>query len=169
MRGDMFDERKLLIFIREEVTTRSPRRGRRLISKKWKRAEVKAQRQKRRRKNRGAEWISGDEKVEHGSDGKAEDDDSSDLFLMYNTVRGYVSAINELWRIQTSKGLQNSPMPVMVTLNVLKASVVRREHHWRRKEIIDRGEATIQDGYTGAQIQLWWAMRSLMRARTGPG
>ena len=71
---------------------------------------------------------------------------------MYNTVRGYVSAINEVWRIQTSKGLQNSPMPVMVALNALKMSVVRREHHRRREEFVDRGEATIQDGYTVAQI-----------------
>lgn len=113
---------------------------------------MKAERQKKRRKKRGAEWIAGDEEVENESDGEAEDDDSSDLFLMYNTVRGYVSAINELWRIQTSKGLQNSPMPVMVALNALKTSVVRREHHRRREEFVDRGEATIQDGYTVAQI-----------------
>lgn len=129
--GDLVDEGKLLLFIREEVATRPPRRGRRLIAEKRRRAEVKAKRQKKRRKKRGAEWIAGDEEVEDENDGEAEDDDSSDLFLMYNTVRRYVSAINALWRIQTSKGLQNSPMPVMVALNALKTFVVRRENHWR--------------------------------------
>ena len=58
--------------------------------------KVKAQRQKNRRKKRGAEWIAGDEEAKDESDGEAEYDDSSGLLHMYNTVRGYVSAINEL-------------------------------------------------------------------------
>src|ERR1700733_13176955 len=43
-------------------------------------------------------------------------------------------------------------MPVNVALNALKTSVVRREHHRRREEFVDRGESTIQDGYTVQQI-----------------
>lgn len=128
MPGDMVDEGKLLLCIRKEVAIRPPRRGRRLIAEQRRRAEVKGRRQKKRRKKRGAEWIEGDEEVEDESGGEAEDDDNSDLFLIHNTVRGYVSPINELWRLQTFKGLQSSPLPVMVALNALKTSIVRREH-----------------------------------------
>jgi len=152
--GDWVDEGKLLLFIREEVATRPPRRGRRLAAEKKRRAEDRARGQKKRRKKTDAESIRGEEEEEEDreSDGGDGGEEGSDLFLMYNTVRGYVSAINELWKIQTSKGLHNSPMPVMVALNALKTSVVRREHHRRREEFVDRGEATIQDGYTVAQI-----------------
>ena len=136
MPGDLVDEGKPLLFIREEVATRPPRRGRRLIAEKRRTAELKGRRQKKRRKKRGAEWIAGDEEVEDESSGEAEDGDSSDLFLIHNTVRGYVSAINELWRLQTSKGLQNSPLPVMVALYALKTSGVRREHHRLERSLL---------------------------------
>ena len=159
MPGDWVDEGKLLLFIREEVASRPPRRGRRLVAEKKRRAEDAAQGQeKRKKKKRRGEWIGSREEDGDGGDGGESDsdgnggEDGSDLFLMYNTVRGYVSAVNELWRVQTSKGLHNAPMPVMVALNALKTSVVRREHHRRREEFVDRGEATIQDGYTVAQI-----------------
>jgi hypothetical protein len=148
--GDWVDEGKLLLFIREEVASRPPRRGRRLVAEKKRRAEDAAQGQeKRRKKKRRGEWIGSREEDGDGGDGGESDSDGnggeegSDLFLMYNTVRGYVSAVNELWRVQTSKGLHNAPMPVMVALNALKTSVVRREHHRRREEFVDRGEATI--------------------------
>jgi len=150
--GDWVDEGKLLLFIREEVATRPPRRGRRLVAEKKRRAEDEAQGQKKRRKKRDAERIGEEEQKEDSESDGGDGGERSDLFLMYNTVRGYVSAINELWKIQISKGLHNSPMPVMVALNALKTSVVRREHHRRREEFVDRGEATIQDGYTVAQI-----------------
>lgn len=159
MPGDWVDEGKLLLFIREEVASRPPRRGRRLVAEKKRRAEDKAQGQEKRRKKRGKAWRGVREEEGDGGDDSESDGDGgdggeerSDLFLMYNTVRGYVSAVNELWKVQTSQGLHNAPMPVNVALNALKTSVVRREHHRRREEFVDRGEATIQDGYTASQI-----------------
>jgi hypothetical protein len=162
--GDWVDEGKLLLFIREEVASRPPRRGRRLVAEKKRRAEDRVQGQEKRRKKRGKVWIGAREEEGDGADdvddGESDGDsdggdrggERSSLFLMYNTVRGYVSAVNELWKVQTSQGLHNSPMPVNVALNALKTSVVRREHHRRREEFADRGESTIQDGYTVAQI-----------------
>jgi hypothetical protein len=157
--GDYVDEGKLLLFIREEVATRPPRRGRRLVAEKKRKAASKAKGQEKRRKKRDSEWIRPGEGGEDRGGGEGDegdeddgDDESSDLVLMYNTVRGYVSAVNELWKVQTSKGLYNAPMPVNVALNALKTSVVRREHHRRREEFVDRGESTIQDGYTVQQI-----------------
>lgn len=158
MPGDWVDEGKLLLFIREEVASRPPRRGRRLVAERKRRAEDRAQGHGKRRKKRGNAWESvreDEEDVENDEsncDGRDDEEGRSDLFLMYNTVRGYVSAVNELWKVQTSQGLHKAPMPVNVALNALKTSVVRREHHRRREEFVDRGEATIQDGYTVSQI-----------------
>ena len=84
---------------------------------------------------------------------EAEDDeDCSDLVLMYNTVRGYVSAINELWAHQVSMGLHSADRPQKVALTALKTSIARGEHQRRRDEFTDRGLATIRDGYTASQI-----------------
>lgn len=157
MPGDWVDEGKLLLFIREEVATRPPRRGRRLLAERKRKTEDKAQGLQKKRKTKNDEAIRTGERQPEGADdhdGESdnEKDETSDLVLMYNSVRGYVSAINELWKVQTSKGLHNAPMPVNVALNALKTSVVRREHHRRRQEFVDRGEATIQDGYTIAHI-----------------
>lgn len=157
MPGDWVDEGKLLLFIREEVASRPPRRGRRLNAEKKRKAEDRIRGQEEKKKKRKKSCgksieVPRGEEVESDGDGGDGGAEESDLLLMYNTVRGYVSAINELWKVQTSKGLHNAPMPVMVALNALKTSVVRREHHRRRKEFVDRGEATIQDGYTIAQI-----------------
>lgn len=160
MPGDYVDEGKLLLFIREEVATRPPRRGRRLVAEKKRKAASQAKGQEKRQKKQDYEWIALERRgKDDGSGGEGDEDDEdnggeegSNLVLMYNTVRGYVSAVNELWKVQTSSGLHNAPMPVNVALNALKTSVVRREHHRRREEFVDRGESTIQDGYTVQQI-----------------
>jgi hypothetical protein len=71
---------------------------------------------------------------------------------MYNTVRGYCSAINELWAHQTSMGLHSATRPQRVALTALKTSIARGQHQRRRAEFEDRGLATIRDGYTATQI-----------------
>lgn len=99
---------------------------------------------------------SGEEEGDGSNDGESDGDggdggeESSDLF-MYSTVRGYARAVNELWKVQISQSLHNTPIPTHVALNALKTSIVRREHHRRREEFVDRSEATIQDGYTVSQ------------------
>jgi len=71
---------------------------------------------------------------------------------MYNSVRGYCSAINELWAHQTSRGLHTAPRPQRVALTALKTSIIRGQHQRLRDEYTDRGLATIRDGYTASQI-----------------
>jgi hypothetical protein len=71
---------------------------------------------------------------------------------MYNTVRGYYSAINELWAHQTSLGLHSAQRPQRVALTALKTSIARGQHRRRRDEFEDRGLATIKDSYTATQI-----------------
>jgi hypothetical protein len=79
---------------------------------------------------------------------------------MYNIVRGYCSAINELWAHQTSLSLHSAARPQRVALTALKTSITRGQHQRRRAEFEDRGLATIRDGYTALQIpdltrQVW--------------
>ena len=71
---------------------------------------------------------------------------------MYNTVRGYCSAINELWVYQTSLGLHLIDRPQRVALTVLKISIARGQYQRRRDEFEDRGLVTIRDGYIVTQI-----------------
>ena len=89
-----------------------------------------------------------------------DDDAQSELVLMYNSVRGYVSAINELWKHQTSLKLHSAPQPHNVAIKALETSIARGEHQRRRREYVDRGLATIRDGYMASQIldicrQVW--------------
>lgn len=81
-----------------------------------------------------------------------DDEPASDLLLLYNSVRGYCSAINELWAHQTSRGLHTAPRPQKVALTALKTFIARGQHQRRRDEYADRGLATIRDGYTASQI-----------------
>jgi hypothetical protein len=70
-----------------------PQKGPRLVEEKKRRATAKAGALKRR-KGAGGEAIgAGSGLTIEGDD----DDECSELVLMYNTVRGYVSAVNELW------------------------------------------------------------------------
>jgi hypothetical protein len=84
---------------------------------------------------------------------KGEDDeDYSELVLMYNTVRSYVSAIKELWSYQTSRGLYSAPQPTRIALKALETSILRGEHARRREVFTDRGISTFRDGYLASQI-----------------
>src|SRR3954464_9167691 len=99
--GDYVDEGKLLLFIKDEVASRAPRRGRRLDAERQRKRKAESPLQpsrppKQRRGHADAIPI-----LEEGDD----DESCSDLVLMYNTVRGYCSAVNELWAHQTSLGL----------------------------------------------------------------
>ena len=147
------DEGKLLLFIKDEVASRAPRKGRRLNAERERQRQRKRKAEsplppllppKQRRGHIGAIPVL----LEEGDD----DESCSDLVLMYNTVRGYCSAINELWAHQTSLGLHTADRPQRVALTALKTSIARGQHQRRRAEFEDRGLATIRDGYTGAQI-----------------
>jgi hypothetical protein len=66
---------------------------------------------------------------------------------MYNIVRGYVSAVKELWSYQTSQGLYNAPQPKHVVLKVLQTLIICGEHLRRHEEFTDRGIFTFRDSY----------------------
>src|SRR5258708_20720464 len=92
--GDYVDEGKLLLFIKDQVASRPPRKGQRLkneqANRKRKGAESRPGPAKRQRGLQGAVPASG------GSSSGSEDEDEpgSSLMLMYNSVRGYCSPIN---------------------------------------------------------------------------
>ena len=110
------------------MASRPPRKGQRLkneqASRKRKWAESRLGPAKRQRGLQGAVPASG------GSSSGSEDEDEagSSLMLMYNSVRGYCSAINELWAHQTSRGLHTAPRPQRVALQALKTSIARGQH-----------------------------------------
>lgn len=156
--GDWVDEGKLLLFIKEEVAPRAPRKGARLVEEKRKRRATAPDRPAKRRRGGSAVAVAAvaSHLIEEGED----DEEQSDLVLMYNTVRGYVSAIKELWAYQTSSGLHSAPQPKRVALKALETSIVRGEHTRRREELTDRGVSTFRDGYLASQIpdlnrQVW--------------
>ena len=129
------DEGKLLLFIKEEVASHLPRRGRRLDAEKKRKRKAESELQpslppKQRRGDPDAAIPI----LEEGED----DESCSDLVLIYNTVRGYCSAINELWAHQTSRGLYSAPRPQRVAMTALKTSIARGEHQRRRDEVEDR-------------------------------
>ena len=86
----------------------------------------------------------------HGREDEPEP--KSELQLMYNSVRGYVSAIMELWTHQVSAKLQSSSSSHNVAVKASKTSIIRGQHARRRAEFDDRGLSTIRDGYTAKQI-----------------
>lgn len=87
MPEDYVDEGKLLLFIKDEVASRPPRKGRRLEAKRKRKRKGEPAFQSKRRKGESGAFC-----VEEGDDDEA----CSKLVLIYNTVRGYCSAINEL-------------------------------------------------------------------------
>jgi hypothetical protein len=120
--GDYVDEGKLLLFIKDEVANRPPRRGQRLkAEKEHKRIAAAAglpsggpPSKRKRGKKSTLSTTSREppiESNENENENENDDEACSELVLMYNTVRSYCSAINELWAHQTSLGLHNAARP----------------------------------------------------------
>ena len=99
-----------------------------------------------------AQGLAGEVEEVAADTDSGEEEPGSELRLMYNSVRSYVSAIMELWKHQVAKKLHSSPPPHNVAVKALETSVARGEHQRRRDELEDRGLATIKDGYTAKQI-----------------
>lgn len=151
------EEAKVLLFITEEVTSRSIKKGKRLHEAKRKReAEKETQSNKKRKQPAGIIEVTGEQEEEVQENEiifEGDDDDvQPPVMLMYNSVRSYVSAIHELWAHQTSQGLHNAPRPNKVAIKALQTSLIRGEHARRREEYTDRGKGTMRDGYLQRQI-----------------
>ena len=169
---DWVDEGKLLLFVKTQVAEWAPRKGNRLAAEKKRKAKEGAKgskRNKNKNKNKkgrprdeagmmaeaeasGAQGLAGEVEEVAADTDSGEEEPGSELRLMYNSVRSYVSAIMELWKHQVAKKLHSSPPPHNVAVKALETSVARGEHQRRRDELEDRGLATIKDGYTAKQI-----------------
>jgi hypothetical protein len=154
---DWVDEGKLLLFVKTQVAERAPRQGSRLAAERKRRLENEpdgSKRQGKRRRGQEAGTVAEEAQAQGapGAPDSGDDEPGSELQLMYNSVRGYVSAIMELWTHQVSAKLHSSPSPHNVAVKALKTSIVRGQHARRRAEFDDRGLSTIRDGYTAKQI-----------------
>jgi hypothetical protein len=155
---DWVDEGKLLLFMKTQVAERAPRKGSRLAAERKRRLENEPEGPKRQGKK--GKWEAGTgtmaeqaERAPGAPDGRHDEPEpESELQLMYNSVRGYVSAIMELWSHQVSTKLHSSPSPHNVAVKALKTSIARGQHARRRAEFDDRGLSTVRDGYTAKQI-----------------
>ncbi|KAM4067701.1 centromere DNA-binding protein complex CBF3 subunit [Hirsutella rhossiliensis] len=119
--GDLVDEGKLLLFMKEEA--------------------------KRAVKNRRA---PSDTIVVGGGGSEYESDSDLELYestlkLQYNTVRGYVSAIQMLYDEQKSRGVNPAARPQGVALKALKRSILATTWSRKRKEYMDRGVGILRD------------------------
>jgi hypothetical protein len=166
---DWVDEGKLLLFVKTEVAERPPRKGKRLADERKRRLGDELESSKKRRKLEtgavgGAVGGAGALGVPAAPDDG--DEPKSELCLMYNSVRGYVSAIMELWHHQRSAKLHSSDMPHNVAVKALQTSIARGQHFRRRAEFEDRGISTIMDGYTAKQIPNM--TRAVWRNALGP-
>lgn len=161
--GDWVDEKKLLLFMKTQVMARAPKKGKRLLqaNKRKAGAEEVTSASKRMKKSSGASLQQSGQPDHEGVILEGEDDDTQpQIVLLYNSIRGYVSAIHDLWAHQVNMGLHNAPEPHRVAIKALETSVVRREHDRRREEYADRGMGTMKDGYLQRQIpdfthQMW--------------
>jgi hypothetical protein len=91
------------LFIKGEVASRAPRKGQRLKAeqarRKRKGPESGLGPAKRQRQALGTRLEGSRRSIENDDDDDDDDNDkpTSDLLLIYNSVQGYCSAINELW------------------------------------------------------------------------
>jgi hypothetical protein len=178
---DLVDEGKLLLFMADEVVCRAPRTGSRVVQERRKRRETEqAGGMAKRKKLQGQRQGQGEEEVRGRSadcivvhtlpaDADADADavdveleamDSGDedrsfessLKLQYNTVRSYVSAIQKLYDVQRTRGMNPAPRPQSVALKAMQKSILRMTWARKHSEYADRGENTIKDSYTPSQI-----------------
>jgi hypothetical protein len=96
------DEGKLLLFIETQVAERAPRKGKRVAAEKKRRLEKEAEaedsrKKKRMRRQEAGTMAEAEEAVGEPEALNGEEEPKSELLLMYNSVRGYVLAIMELW------------------------------------------------------------------------
>lgn len=67
--------------------------------------------------------------------------------LKYNTVRGYKTALVDLWQQQTARGLHNHSHPNGSALRALMTDLLRKQDSKKKETFEDRGRGTVADGY----------------------
>jgi hypothetical protein len=165
---DWVDEDKLLLFMKTQVAGRAPRKGSRLAAERKRKLgdELEGSKKQTKRRKQEAGVIVEDALGALGAPDGRDDEPKTELCLMYNSVRGYVSAIMELWSHQVSAKLHSSLQPHNVAVKALKTSIARGQHARRRAKFEDRGVSTMMDGYTAKQIPNM--TRAVWRNTLGP-
>jgi hypothetical protein len=142
--------------VKTEVAERALRKGSRLAAERKRRLESEAEGSKRQGKRRRQEAGTIAEEAQAqgalGASDGGDDEPGSKLQLMYNLVRGYVSAIIELWTHQVSAKLHSSLSLHNVAVKALKTLIVQGQHAQRCAKFNNRGLSTIKDRYTAKQI-----------------
>jgi hypothetical protein len=141
--GDLVDEGKLLLFM-TGIAKRPPRTGKRLVAEQKRQAAVAAA--------AAATGRDPDESDYYEPDPDGDGFIVSRLQLQYNSVRGYISAIQRLYEEQKTRGLNPAPRPQGIALKALKENILRQTWARKRSERGDRGEGTIKDSYMPSQI-----------------
>jgi hypothetical protein len=91
-------------------------------------------------------------KRKHAADESDGDDEASRTIGM-SSVIGYLTALTALWAVQSSHGINPFPNPrADPAVKALVQSVPQRENERRYEEYHDRGEGTLADGYSPAQL-----------------
>jgi hypothetical protein len=156
--GDWVDEGKLFLFIKSEVAFRAPRNGARLKDEKKRKAAVQPNGKKRRKTTEGTGVEEMNREAEEETEAQTEEEDGDGgspevaVTLRMNSVKGYVSAIMNLWSQQVSMGLHASPCPRGDSIKNLLDSLEREQYQRSRAEFADRRKDTTKDGYITAQI-----------------
>ena len=80
----------------------------------------------------------------NSDDESANEDDQT---LKYNTIRGYKTALVDLWSYQKSRGLHNHDHPNGNAVKALMKNCQRGQHAVKKAAFEDRRKGTIADGY----------------------
>ncbi|KAM4062434.1 centromere DNA-binding protein complex CBF3 subunit, domain 2 domain-containing protein [Hirsutella rhossiliensis] len=144
--GDLVDEGKLLLFMKEKGKRVADERKRHLEAQEAKRA-VKDAEHHQPAHHTNTQLPPADTIVVGGGGSEYESDSDLELYestlkLQYNTVRGYVSAIQKLYDEQKSRGVNPAARPYILATTWSR----------KRKEYMDRGVGTLRDVYAPAQI-----------------
>lgn len=86
-----------------------------------------------------------------GSDNDEDEDDTDgqgpSKTLKYNTVRGYKTALIDLWQQQTAHGSHSHPHPNGSALRALMMNLSRQQASKKKETYEDQGKGTIANGY----------------------
>jgi hypothetical protein len=129
--GDLVDEGKMFLFMKEQVYERAPRTGPRVVAARKRKAEEMLK----------PEVLDDDEVI-------------ADLAVKvgYSTIEAYESAIIALYNEQRTLRTNLMPNPRGVALKALRKSVAREAAERRRTEYADKGDGTIKDVYAFSQV-----------------
>ncbi|KAE8189287.1 hypothetical protein A4X06_0g7249 [Tilletia controversa] len=161
MTRDKVTGKKLHLFLREEVIGRAPQPH----TAKKRRVEHDSAAGGERREKEPAEpsFTAGEDRDddiegEEDEDGELEGGEgilgASAKTIGWSTVKGYVTAVTDLWQQQQLRGVNSDPNPRQGPVTQLLAVEQLKETERKRSQHVDRGIGTHMDGYSREQMRL---------------